>query len=141
MHNEYLETYFNQYMDLSDNKKGKLGNKCDPVNLFLVDVYNYDDWLRDEESADTIRKNDKKESVDLSDMSPLEGDKEEVKEEKGLKILTPNKLLISLSILLAQIKAGNNLYKLKNEIKQILCLFYEHNKINKRIYNNLIKSL
>ena len=29
-------------------------------------------------------------------------------------MLTPNKLLARLSILLAQIKAGNNLYKLKN---------------------------
>ena len=34
----------------------------------------------------------------------------------GLIILTPNKLLTRLSILLAQIKAGNNSYKLKNEI-------------------------
>ena len=36
-------------------------------------------------------------------MPPLEGD-EEVKEGKGLKIWTPNKLLTRLSILLAQIK-------------------------------------
>ena len=44
-------------------------------------------------------------------MPPLQGDAE-VKEGKGLKILTPNKLLIRLQILLAQIKAGNNSYKL-----------------------------
>ena len=50
-------------------------------------------------------------------MPPLEGDKEEVKEEKGLKVLTPNRLLTILPILLAQIKAGNNSYKLKNEIR------------------------
>ena len=48
-----------------------------------------------------------------------EGDEEEVKEGKGLKILTPNKLLTRLPILLAQIKAGNNSYKLKNKIRQI----------------------
>ena len=40
-------------------------------------------------------------------MPPLEGD-EKVKERKGLKILTPNKLLTRLSILLVQIGAGNN---------------------------------
>ena len=40
-------------------------------------------------------------------MPPLEGDKE-VKDGKGFKILTPNKLLIRLPILLAQIKAENN---------------------------------
>ena len=56
-------------------------------------------------------------------MSPLEGD-EEVKEGKGLKFLTPNKLLTRLPILLAQIKVGNNSYKLKNEIRQILYLLY-----------------
>ena len=41
-------------------------------------------------------------------MPPLEGDEEEVKEVKGLKILTPNKLLTRIPTLLAQIKAGNN---------------------------------
>ena len=43
------------------------------------------------------KKSDKKESVDLLDMPSLEAD-EEVKEEKRLKILTPNKLLTRLSI-------------------------------------------
>ena len=47
-----------------------------------------------------------------------------VKEGKELKILTPNKLLGILPILLAQIKAGNNLYKLKNEIREINYLLY-----------------
>ena len=40
----------------------------------------------------------------------------------GLKVLTPNKLLTRLPIILAQIKAGNNLNKLKNEIRQMLNL-------------------
>ena len=51
---------------------------------------------------------------------PLENDKEQVKEGKGLKILTPKKLLTRPPILLAQIKARNNSYKLKHEIRQIL---------------------
>ena len=51
---------------------------------------------------------------------PLENDKEQVKEGKGLKTLTPKKLLTRPPILLAQIKAGNNSYKLKHEIRQIL---------------------
>ena len=72
-----------------------------------------------------------KNSVDLSDMPPLEDDEEEVKEGIGLKISTPNKLLNRLPILLAQIKAGNNSCKLKNEIRQILSLLYQHNKITK----------
>ena len=74
-------------------------------------------------------------------MPPLDCDKEEVKEEKRLKILTLNKLLTGLPILLALIKAGNNSRKLKNKIRQILYLFYQHNKTTKKVYNKLIKSL
>ena len=67
-------------------------------------------------------------------MLPVEGDEEKVKSEPeetiaervelnpqkrqktraGLKILTPNKLLTRLPISLAQVKAGNSSYKLKN---------------------------
>ena len=68
--------------------------------------------------TDKEESTDEEESLDLSDTPPLEGD-EEVKEEKRLKILTPNKLLTRLPILLAQIKAGNNSYNLKNEIRQM----------------------
>ena len=45
------------------------------------------------------------------------------------------------AILLAQIEAAINSYKLKNETRQILHLLYEHNKITQKIYNNLMKSL
>ena len=76
-------------------------------------------------------KGDKKESVNLSDMPRLEVDKEEVKQGKGLEILTPNNLLTRFLILLARI--GNNSYKLKNEIRQILCLLYQHNRITKKV--------
>ena len=37
----------------------------------------------------------------------------------GLKILTPNQMLSRLTISLAQLKAGNNSEKLKNEIRQM----------------------
>ena len=80
-------------------------------------------WSGNEEES-----NDKKESVDLSDMPALEGDGEEVQEGKGLKILTPNKLLTRLPILLAQIKAGITSNKLKKEIRQILYLLCQDNK-------------
>ena len=93
-----------------------------------------------EESTDTTSKNDKEKSVDLFDMPPLKGD-EEVKERKGLKILTPNKLLTRLPILLAQMKAVGNSYKIKTEIRQMLYLLYQHNKITKKVHNNLLKSL
>ena len=46
-------------------------------------------------------------------MKSLEND-EKGKEGKGLKILTPNKFSARLAMLLAQIKAGKNSYKLQN---------------------------
>ena len=57
-------------------------------------------------------KGDKGEISDLSFMTPLEGDEEEVKEGKRIKILTSKKLLLILPVLLDQIEAGNNSYKL-----------------------------
>ena len=40
-------------------------------------------------------------------------------------------------------QTDNNLkeYKLENEIKQILYLLYQHHKIIRKMYDNLIKSL
>ena len=90
------------------------------------------------------------------DLPPIEGDEEpeeaiaervklnprkRINEGKGLKIFTPNKLLARHPILLAQIKAGNNSYKLKNEIRQILYLLHQRSKITKKVYSNIIKSL
>ena len=62
----------------------------------------------------------------LEDDEKREGIKElfSLKEEKELKVLTPNKLLTRLPILLAEIKAGNNSYKWNNEIRQILNLLH-----------------
>ena len=57
---------------------------------------------------------------------------------KGLKILTPNQLLSRLPITLAQLKAGNNSEKLKNEIRQLLYSLYRSKNMTKQVYNNLI---
>ena len=59
----------------------------------------------------------------------------------GLKILTNKQMLNSLPILLAQIQAGNNSIKLKNEIRQILYSLYRSKVFTKIVYNNLIKSI
>ena len=49
----------------------------------------------------------------------------------GLKILTPNQMLSRLPIALAQLKAGNNFEKLKNEIRQLLYSLYRSRKMYK----------
>ena len=98
----------------------------------------YDKELFDRSSNSTDENND--EFIDITDTPPLEGDEEGVKEGEGLEILTPNKFLSRLPILLAQIKAGNNSYKLKNEVRLVLYLLCQHNKIIIKVYNSLIKS-
>ena len=65
----------------------------------------------------------------------------EQQEGKGLKILTPNQMLSRLPISLAQLKAGNNSEKLKNEIRQILYSLYRSKNMTKQVYNNLIKGI
>ena len=45
---------------------------------------------------------------------------EQKQKGQGIKILTPNQMLSRLPISLAQLKAGNNSNKLKNEIRQLL---------------------
>ena len=136
LHNDFLRICFDEYKELSDAKRNKTEPKYDPDNLFFK-TYNSDDWLENEESINTTRESDKEEP----DMPPLEGDEDEVKESKWLRILTPNKLLTRLPISLVQIKTGNNSYKLKNEIRQILHLLYQQYKIPEKVYNKLIKSL
>ena len=60
-------------------------------------------------------------------------------EGQGLKILTPKQMLSRLPISLAQLQAGNNSQKLKNEIRQLLYFLYCSQNITKQRYNNLIK--
>ena len=43
---------------------------------------------------------------------------------QDLKVLTPNQMLSRLPITLAQLKAGNNSEKLKNEIRLLLYSLY-----------------
>ena len=57
---------------------------------------------------------------------------------QGLKILTPNQMPSRLPISLAQLKAGNNSEKLKNEIRQILYSLYTSKKLTKQLSKSLI---
>ena len=59
----------------------------------------------------------------------------------GLKILTPQQMLARLPISLAQVRAGNNSQKLKNEMRQLLYSLYRSKKISKTVYKNLIATI
>ena len=58
-----------------------------------------------------------------------------------LKILTPDQMLSRLPITIAQLKAGNNFEKLKNEIRQLLHSLYRSKVLTKTIYNYLINTI
>ena len=55
-----------------------------------------------------------------------------------LKILTADQMLNRLPISLAQLTAGNNSEKLKNEIRQLLYSLYRSKKLTNQIYKSLI---
>ena len=56
---------------------------------------------------------------------------------QGLKILTPNQMLSRLPITLAQLNAGNNSEKLKNESRQLFYSLCRSKKLTKK-YKSLI---
>ena len=62
---------------------------------------------------------------------------QEQQKGKGLKILTSNQMLSRLPIILAQLNAGNNSEKLKNEIRQLLYSLYRSKKLTKQLYKSL----
>ena len=64
----------------------------------------------------------------------LKFNKEKQKGE-GLKILIPSQMFSRLPISLAQLKAGNNSEKLKNEIRQLLYSLYRSKNMSRQVYN------
>ena len=61
-------------------------------------------------------------------------------EGQGIKILTPNQMLSRLPISLAQLQAGNNSDKLKNEIRQLLNSLNRSKNMTKQVHNNLMNT-
>ena len=65
------------------------------------------------------------EQLDIADLESEESTAQRREHEgQGLKMLTPQQILSRLPISLAQLKAGNNSQKLKNEIRQLLHSLY-----------------
>ena len=68
--------------------------------------------------------NTRSEKLDIAQGGKSESDEETEQKGKRLKIMTPKQMNTRLLILLAQLKAGNNSEKLKNEIRQITFSIY-----------------
>ena len=68
----------------------------------------------------------------------LKFNKQNQQEGQGIKILTPNQMLNRLPIALAQLQAGNNSNKRKNEIRQLLYSLYRSKNMTEQVYKSLI---
>ena len=126
------------------------------LSAMLKDLYSSNDEMKNNLLVDTIksRLNDLKEktenmSKEEKEIEIIDGQVDIVekilkfnqqKQQKGqgLKILTPSQMLSRLPISLAQLNAGNNSEKLKNEIRQLLYSLYRSKKLTKQIYKSLI---
>ena len=78
---------------------------------------------------------------DIVDLYNLKSGSDTSKKGEGLKILTNKQMFNHLPILLAQIQAGDNSIKLKNETRQILYSLYRSKALTKTVYKKLIKSI
>ena len=115
-------------------------------NKFMNDVKGFEDYKAEKQpgSVSINQKKMRRYVKSLKDIvhfySPQSGNVMSKKGE-GLKILTNKQILNRLPILLAQIEAGNNSNKLKNEARQILYSLCRSKALTKTVYNKLIKSI
>ena len=118
-------------LNKSKNNEGK--NKIQ-VNLIKSGLRYFKEEIKDmsKEEKETERTN---EIVNIVEKL-LEFNRQQ--SGQGLKILTPDQMLNRLPISLAQLNAGNNSEKLKNEIRQLLYSLYRSKKLTKQIYKSLI---
>ena len=117
------------------NIKKKNNKLVNVINSRLSDLKNEMENLGEEEK-ETEKPN---ELIDVVEKI-LEFNKQNQTGE-GVKILTPDQMLSRLPISLAQLKAGNNSQKLKNEIRKLLHSLYRSKKLPKQLYNNLINAI
>ena len=106
------------------------------------------EYYKSKKKPGSVSSNQKKNMIryarylkNIVDLYNHKSDSDASKKGEGLKILTNKQMLNRLPILLAQIEAGNNSIKLKNEARQILYLLYRSKVLTKTVYNNLIKSI
>ena len=110
-------------------------------NMFVEEIKNRWSNLKDEikeMSKEEIKIEKPNEILEIIS-EIIDFNKELQKQQgSGLKILTPDQMLSRLPIALAQLNAGNDSEKLKNEIRQILYSLYRSKKLAKQIYKSLI---
>ena len=104
----------------NNNRSTIISTYTDFVKLFGPDYFDKTDNKANNEAVN--------EEIDTTNMPDLETEESAAQkrkpEAKGLKISNPNQMFSRLPISLAQLEAGNNSDKLKNEIRQLLNSLY-----------------
>ena len=87
----------------------------------MLEILNYLGEIFNESKTDDEQPH----AIDIPDLESEESAAQRRNQQgQGLKILTPNQMLSRLPISLAQLNAGNNSEKLKNEMRQLLYSLY-----------------
>ena len=114
------------------NDKYKNNDLVNVIKMGLSDLKNETEYMGEEE-----KKIEKPNKITDIVKEILQFNKQN-QQGQGLKILTPDQMLSRLPITLAQLKAGNNSEKLKNEIRQLLYSLYRSKKLTKQLYKSLV---
>ena len=139
---KFLEKYGDKNISISyDKNKNKFNTEeitkslkklCNELIIFsefkeehnkFVDNIEKFEYYKSEKELGSVSPNQKKmrryviDLKDIIDLYNLKSDSDTSKKRKGLKILNNKQMLNRLPILLAQIEAGNNSIKLKNELR------------------------
>ena len=134
MNRELFKRYFNFQMPTAMlkavytfNDRKKNNELVNIIKSGLSDLKNEIERM----SEDEIKIEKPYEIVDIVEKI-LEFNREN-EEELGLKLLRPSQMISRLPISLAQLKAGINSEKLKNQIRQLLYSLYGSKKLTKTI--------
>ena len=121
-----ISVYVNKIKSLRQNKNQ---NIIVNLNHELRQLFDLPYMVKIDDETDDETDDEQPDTTDMFDLKSEESAEQRRKRKgQGLKILTPDQMLSGLTISLAQLKAGNNSEKLKNEITET-------------IYNNLITTI
>ena len=122
INNELFKEYFtdykspsNMYKKLCETEGAVNEVRVDSIKKILSKLQRTIDYVP-KDNAFKIQENEK--IIDIVERILEFNNK--IQSGQGLKILTPNQMLNILPIYLAQLNAGSNSEKLKNEISQLL---------------------
>ena len=134
---KYEESLAERVKTRKQNTQKTFALSSSPKKDFSEETADYLKYIEEQEKGQKRFSDD----YDSNGSSSGSGNVVSKAKDVGLKILTDKQMLKRLLILLAQIQAGNNSNKLKNEARQILYSLYRSKVSTKTVYNNLIRAI